>query len=144
VLQPPQAPPPDYSEHVLMWFIVENTCLIPRRRVIPHGTTPNHLFPVRSKKVKKGSLRSCARLNLRLVAKLQRPRMAPTETCFNVQTPLSLIFEPLVPARLGVTRYRTVNIQRTITADIIVPTYACANRVFARYRCPFHPKLWAQ
>jgi hypothetical protein len=47
-----------------------------------------------------------------------------------------LIFEPLAPARLGVTERWTVNISR-ISADIrVVPTNARANRGFARSFSP--------
>ena len=50
------------------------------------------------KKVKKGALqfRACSSFNV--------PEYRLLQACFNVETPLSLIFEPLVVKCLGVTR----------------------------------------
>jgi hypothetical protein len=53
-------------------------------------------------KVKTGALRFCARSNLRLLS-FNDPEYRPLQACFNVETPSLLIFEPLAPARLGVT-----------------------------------------
>jgi hypothetical protein len=54
-------------------------------------------------KVKTGALRFCARSNLRLLS-FNDPEYRPLQACFNVETPPLLIFEPLAPARLGVTK----------------------------------------
>ena len=81
-------------------------------------------------KVKKGALWFCVRSNLRLLG-FDDPEYHPLQACLNVETPPSLIFEPLAPVRLGVTGRWTVNIS-CISADIcVVPTNASANRVFA-------------
>ena len=86
-------------------------------------------------KVKRGALRLCARSNLRLLS-FNDPEYRPLQACLNVETLSSLIFEPLAPARLGVTGRWTVNISR-ISADIrVVPTNARANHVFARSFSP--------
>ena len=53
-------------------------------------------------KVKKGALRFCARSNLRLLS-FNDPENRPLQACLNVETPSSLILEPLAPACLGVT-----------------------------------------
>jgi hypothetical protein len=53
-------------------------------------------------KVKTGALRFCARSNLRLLS-FNDPEYQQLQACFNVEMPSLLIFEPLVPARLGVT-----------------------------------------
>jgi hypothetical protein len=53
-------------------------------------------------KVKTGALRFCARSNLRLLS-FNDPEYHQLQACFNVETPSLLIFEPLAPARLGVT-----------------------------------------
>ena len=88
-------------------------------------------------KVKKGALRFCARSNLRLLS-FNDPEYRPLQACLNVEMPSSLIFEPLAPARWGVTGHWTVNISR-ISMDIcVVPTNARANRVLAR---SFSPRI---
>ena len=80
-------------------FIVENTWLSCQiSRVLPHSTAPNSLFPVRSEKVKKGALRFCAHLSLWLLS-FNVPEYRPLQTCFNVEMPSSLIFEPLAFGR---------------------------------------------
>ena len=88
-------------------------------------------------KVKKGALRFCACSNLRLLS-FNDPEYRPLQACLNVETLSSFIFEPLAPARLGVTWRWTVNISR-ISADIrVVPTNARANHVFAQSFSPGH------
>ena len=88
-------------------------------------------------KVKKGALRFCACLNLRLLS-FNDPEYRPLQACLNVEMPSSLIFEPLAPACWGVTGHWTVNISR-ISMDIcVVPTNARANRVLAR---SFSPRI---
>jgi hypothetical protein len=55
---------------------------------------------------------------------------------FNIETPLLLIFEPLLPVCLGMTGHRTVDISH-ITANIhVVLSIACTNWVFAQYFSP--------
>ena len=88
-------------------------------------------------KVKRGALRLCARSNLRLLS-FNDPEYRSLQACLNVETLSSLIFEPLAPARWGVTGRWTVNISR-ISADIrVVPTNARANHVFVRSFSPGH------
>ena len=61
------------------------------------------------KKIKKGVLRFCVCSNLRLLS-FDIPEYRPLQACFNVKTPLLIIFELLAPARLGVTRHKKLMI----------------------------------
>ena len=112
-------------------FIVENMWFLCQiSRVLPHGTP---LKPFISgaieNKVKKVALGFCVHSNLQLLS-FNDPEYHLLQACINVETPSSLIHEPLAPARLGVTRHWTVTISR-ISVDIsVVPTNARTNRVF--------------
>ena len=89
-------------------------------------------------KVKKRALRFCARSNLWLLS-FSDPEYRSLQACFNIEMPSWLIFEPLAPRHLDVTRRWTVNIS-CISADICaVLTNAHANRIFARSFLPRNP-----
>ena len=51
--------------------------------------------------VKKGGFQFCACSNLRLLS-FNDPEYRLLQACFNIETPLLSIFEPLAPTRLGV------------------------------------------
>ena len=77
--------------------------------VLPHGTASNCLFPVWSEKIKKEMLSFCVHSNLRLIS-FNNPEYHPLQVCSKIEMPSSLIFEPVAPVCLVVTRCWTVNI----------------------------------
>ena len=105
-------------------------------RMYYHTVPPQTVhFQCNRKQGKKGALPSCARSNLRLL-NFNIQECQPLQAYLNVETPLSLIFAPLVPARLGVTGHRMVNILLSTTSNHVVPAQTRTNHVFKRCFSP--------
>ena len=84
-------------------FIIEN--IMPNFAHITAQYRPKpFIYSTIENKVKKGALRFCVHSNIWLL-NFNNVKYHPLQAYINVKTPSSLIFEPLVPARLGMTRH---------------------------------------